>query len=460
MVENSSEILRRGWVLGEKLGEGGNGTVYSAKRGAVVAAIKILKKSHWSNPQRISRFKDEIEAMKRCEQIPGVIPVLDSWVPPNPQKKDPPWFAMALATPLETVLPSTSNLSVVIELVRDIAAILAKMHAIGVSHRDVKPSNLFKYESIWSVGDFGLAHFADKSAKTEEGEKLGPAYYIAPEMLNDAVSSNGMSADVYSLAKTIWVLATGQNFPPPGQHRTSERSFTISAYVNDARASLLDRLLEVATSPSPETRPSMEQFQSELEAWLHPATRIVPLQSELDLSDFAPELEGRKVLLEDSQEFERKKVEESQNILRGLRESFRPFAQELELALQKAHFVYVDLTIDNFTWGFSVSGDVAFDPKVNWMTCGIAIGIVISVRLSYQPDGMVMIQSRIAARSRRSTSIDERELWNRQDSFLHGGSQEIVKLQEITSDIAQQFRPCVAAVIDQARSVSGTSGQA
>ena len=458
MVENNSEILRRGWVLGEKLGEGGNGIVYSAKRGAVVAAIKFLKKSHSSNPQRFARFKDEIEAMKRCEQIQGVIPVLDSWVPLNPQKNDHPWFAMALATPLETALPSTPNLSLVIKVVHDIATILAKMHAIGVSHRDVKPSNLFKYESIWSVGDFGLAHFADKSAKTEEGEKLGPAYYIAPEMLNEAASSNGMSADVYSLAKTLWVLATGQNFPPPGQHRTSERSFTVSAYVHDARASLLNRLLEVATSPSPETRPSMEQFQSELEAWLHPAARTVTLQSELDLSDFALELEGRKVLLEDSQEFERRKLEESQNIARGLRESFRPFAQELELALQKAHFVYVDLS--NLQWGISVSGDVAFDPTVNWATCGVAIGIVISVILNFQPDGMVMIQSRIAVRSRRSASIDERELWNRQDSFLHGGSQEIVKIQEITSDITQQFRPCVAAVIDQARSVSGTSGQA
>ena len=78
---------------------------------------------------------------------------------------------------------------------------------------------MFLLDEKWILGDFGLATFPDKPALTQEGRKLGPLHYLAPEMLNEPTTALGGPADVYSLGKTLWVAATGQRYPLPGEHR-------------------------------------------------------------------------------------------------------------------------------------------------------------------------------------------------------------------------------------------------
>jgi serine/threonine protein kinase len=381
--------------------------------------------------------------------------VLDSQVSNCPTKDNPPWFVMPIATPLEDALSRDSDeeqapsLRLVVEAMHDIAAVLAAMHGIGVSHRDIKPDNLFRYEGAWSVGDFGLAHFEDKVAETKEGEKLGPMHYIAPEMLNEATNSDGKAADVYSLAKTLWVLATGQKFPLPGQHTGGP--FALYEYIAEPRASLLDRVLAVATSPLPENRLLMAQFQAELAAWLYPSKQTTILDSELDLSEFAGDLEGRKAYLEMVSQAKRNEIEEQRNTGERIREFFRPYAERLKTALEDGHFVSVCLSIDNYEWGFSLSGDIAFKPVADWSTVSIKISVAL---IDHEPNGMVKIESRYVADIRQYTGVYDRELWQRQDSFLVGGSQEESKLQEIAADIVRQFRPSVAEVVKLNQSLS------
>jgi hypothetical protein len=79
------------------------------------------------------------------------------------------------------------------------------------------PDNLFFFENRFAVGDFGLVSFEGKSADTAQGERIGPMFFMAPEMLNSAIEADGQFADVYSLAKTLWVMATGQRSPQPGR---------------------------------------------------------------------------------------------------------------------------------------------------------------------------------------------------------------------------------------------------
>jgi serine/threonine protein kinase len=86
----------------------------------------------------------------------------------------------------------------------------------NVSHRDVKPGNLYSFEGRWTIGDFGLVSYPNKEALTAEGKTLGPQHFLAPEMISNPRHADGTKADVYSPAKTLWVLATGQNYPPPG----------------------------------------------------------------------------------------------------------------------------------------------------------------------------------------------------------------------------------------------------
>jgi serine/threonine protein kinase len=61
---------------------------------------------------------------------------------------------------------------------------LVNLHDSDISHRDIKPDNLYLLDGNWVLADFGIASFPGKEAITEAGRKLGPMFYIAPEMLN------------------------------------------------------------------------------------------------------------------------------------------------------------------------------------------------------------------------------------------------------------------------------------
>jgi serine/threonine protein kinase len=103
--------------------------------------------------------------------------------------------------------------------VREYALTLAGLAAKGIGHRDLKPENLFRHEGRWVIGDFGLATYPGKEPITVGERRLGPLYFIAPEMLREPDVADAGPADVYSLAKTLWALASGQRYPPEGQIR-------------------------------------------------------------------------------------------------------------------------------------------------------------------------------------------------------------------------------------------------
>jgi serine/threonine protein kinase len=182
---------------------------------------------------------------------------------------------MPLAQPLRES-PATTSLESLVEAFSQIAATLAELAQRGIAHRDIKPDNLFWFDNRSAVGDFGLVAFPGKEALTAPGRKLGPMYYIAPEMLNDPDSADGRPADVYSLAKTLWVMATGQTYPPPGEQRDSVYQMRLSTYVIHRKARYLDKLISSCTRHDPESRPDMAAVAEELKSWSKQRQPIAP----------------------------------------------------------------------------------------------------------------------------------------------------------------------------------------
>jgi hypothetical protein len=158
----------------------------------------------------------------------------------------------------------------VVDAVAQVAGTLAELAEDGIFHRDLKPDNLFELEGRFLVGDFGLAEFPDKERHTTNDRKLGPWGFLAPEMLNRPREALAGPADVYSLVKTLWVLATDQNWPPLGRQPTSDSRSRLSSFVADGRAAELEPIIERCTENEPADRLTMGELKAELAAWLAP----------------------------------------------------------------------------------------------------------------------------------------------------------------------------------------------
>ena len=247
------------WTLRSELGKGGNGVVWLAdKPGSGQAAIKILLSGA---RERVGRFRNEVQFLIDHPERSGIVPIVDHDLTGTRM-----WYAMPLAVKLRDALGLAPRPELVLEAVRDIATTLAGLAAENVWHRDLKPDNLFKLHDVWSVGDFGLVKYPNSEALTAPGRKVGPADYMAPEMRQDADRADAELADVFALAKTLWVLLTNQNLPLPGPHRADEDYVRLTKVLDWDLAPFVDLLLERCTAYDPAKRPRMAAVAAELRA--------------------------------------------------------------------------------------------------------------------------------------------------------------------------------------------------
>jgi serine/threonine-protein kinase len=248
------------WHLVHRLGSGANAEVWKARSAGAEGAIKVLRRN---KGRSLQRFRAEIDLLHLLGDTPGILPIVDCHAPTDARV----WFVMPLATPVLDLDRDDSPRHAIAGLAQ-VAETMANLHARRVFHRDLKPENLYKWNNRWVVGDLGIASFPGKAALTTGTGKLGPVHFIAPEMLHNPQSANGGPADVYSLAKTLWVLVTGQRYPPPGEQREDIEQVQLERWVRHDDIQALNSVLASCTRYAPETRWRMAGFRDALLDWL------------------------------------------------------------------------------------------------------------------------------------------------------------------------------------------------
>jgi len=213
----------------DKLSARGRSTSYWAAEATepsgtpLALTLKLQSPLRFSTSRRssTSRISDSFAKSASCDSIrhAGLLPLLGSHLPDHPSKADRPWLSMPIATPIAKSLAGRP-LTDVVAAVAAVADTLACLQAdFDIAHRDIKPGNLYELDGDWLIGDFGLIALPDAETLTQDGRQVGPAHYTAYEMILSPTTAEPHPADVYSLGKTLWVLATGQAWPPEGTSR-------------------------------------------------------------------------------------------------------------------------------------------------------------------------------------------------------------------------------------------------
>jgi serine/threonine protein kinase len=151
--------------------------------------------------------------------------------------------------------------------VADVGEGLLEVHAKGIVHRDVKPSNILwepkRDEAL--LTDFGVgAWLADPATVA------GSLPYMAPEAYDGQVSP---AHDVYSLSSTLFHLLTGSH-PFPGT-RISDLKEQIARGLPDLDPRCreipepLERVIRAGLTPNPDRRPCLREFVTTLRGSLN-----------------------------------------------------------------------------------------------------------------------------------------------------------------------------------------------
>src|SRR5260221_1986265 len=252
------------------LGAGGMGEVYRAKdtRLGRDVALKVLPESFARDADRLRRFEQEARAVAALNH-PNILAIYDI----GEQKGTS--FLVSELLEGHTLRAEMENGALsqrkAVDFAAQIAQGLAAAHAKNVTHRDLKPDNIFvSKDGRIKILDFGLAKLAVgqraeseatlTGSQTEAGVVMGTAGYMAPEQVRGAAVDS--RTDIFAFGAVLYEMISGQR-----AFRRDTTAETMTAILKEDPPELTDMTHPVAPGLERIVRRCLEK---------QPATRFHP----------------------------------------------------------------------------------------------------------------------------------------------------------------------------------------
>ncbi len=268
VIGGVGRVINARYRLEDVLGAGGVAEVY---RGTDLrlnrpVAVKLFRVG--ADAASARRFTDEAQTLANLNH-PGVVSVYDSGL-----EGDQPYVVTELVsgwTLREVLGQEQLPLDEITRIGVDLADVLGHVHQQGLTHGDIKPSNvLIGRDNRVRLTDFGAARPTDPSRPD-----FATPTYLAPEQVRGEWA--GPPADVFALGLVLLEAVTGRVEYPGAGREAAEARLDRSPDVPAELPDTLRRALLAMTEPDPRERPTADQAGSLLtrEPEPEPVTTVV-----------------------------------------------------------------------------------------------------------------------------------------------------------------------------------------
>ena len=197
------------YTIRAQLGSGGMGVVYTAHDPRLDrrVAIKVLPPDLTRDDTAKQRFLREAKAASALDH-PNICTIYEI----NETDDGQLYLVMAHydgETLKERIERGPLALDDAVDIATQVGQGLAKAHAAGIVHRDVKPANLMvSSDGTVKILDFGLAKLAGADGVTRTGTTVGTVAYMSPEQARGEEVDH--RTDIWSLGVVLYKMLSGQ----------------------------------------------------------------------------------------------------------------------------------------------------------------------------------------------------------------------------------------------------------
>ena len=202
-------FLIEGYRVLRKIGEGGMASIFLAEsaEGGAPQVLKVMRLDRAGEADGLQRFIQEFALLAQVSH-PNVATIYRQDFSVSHAYIAMEYFPQGdLRQRMKrgAVHPATA-----LRYIREAAAGLGAIHAVGIVHRDLKPDNLMlRQDDSLALADFGVAkQMSMKITDTGDGDIVGTPYYLSPEQaLGQPVDAR---CDLYSLGVLAFELLAGR----------------------------------------------------------------------------------------------------------------------------------------------------------------------------------------------------------------------------------------------------------
>lgn len=219
MAKRIGQVVSERWVLAEVVGLGGHSIVYRGvdREGGQSVAIKILRDELAGSEEHMVRLVREHRVMK---QLAGTAAVRARGLASTPDGEVCLVMELLSGEDLDDVLAKEErfgdrmSLGRMRRLLEPLVETLERAHDLGITHRDLKPGNIYVMDGESDPGvrliDFMLAKVRRARPLTRKGIIIGSPSYIAPEAWSGNHELVDHRVDIYSFGAIVFRVLAGR----------------------------------------------------------------------------------------------------------------------------------------------------------------------------------------------------------------------------------------------------------